>query len=266
MEDFPCLRITDRDILNCELEVEFNVENVMESPCSIYFLDRSNNRKIEYISEKYPDLKQLTHLKIELLPSEFTQGYYSLKGIESIISQLFKIRNTDVQKDLKERDVFIKVYYRRDDFFTIPIICIEIFFLKELQPKTIKTLNKILTKDIIYLVGCIGDIDIKKISSSFHLKEYLKIPLLVGEKVYKMEGIYERNNFTKEQLNDLNLIHGVSLIKLDMERVINNNEVSIFDEIRIKNLPSEDFDEYREEEINDVIKCIFQDDNDDFPL
>lgn len=257
MEEFPCIKNINRDIENCLVEIEF-CENVMESPCSIYFLDKRNQAVIDEITNGYKAPITLTRVKIEIIPSDMTQYLFSLNGIETIIYNLFRSENQPFINDLKKGNVFLKTYFKKDDYFTLPLICLEIFFMRKLKNKSIDNLWKILRTHILSFTGSVGDVDLIKIQSISQLKDYLHVPLLVGQPEFKNEGVFKKKYFNDEQLIELNHIHGISLIQLDMNEIINNKYLSLYDDIRECILSSQNQLDYSHQtEADDFIKIIF---------
>ena len=101
MDNFPCFKVVKRDIEKCEVEIQF-IDNVMQSSCSVYFLDRRNDYDVERITERYKTPLTLTSIKLELTPSNMTKYYYSLIGLETILYNLFRNDNKPFQEDLKK--------------------------------------------------------------------------------------------------------------------------------------------------------------------
>jgi len=262
MDNFPCCKVVKRDIEKCSVQLEI-VDNVMENPCSIFFLDKRNDLVIEEITERFRTPITLTTIKLEIIPSDLTKFYYSLTGLETILFNLFRGGNKPFQEDLKKGKVYLKTYYKRDDFYTIPILCIDVIFFRKLHMKTIGNLWKILKTDIIHFTGSIGDIEIENIFSTSKFNDYLKIPLLVGQPEFKKDGLLKQKFFREEQIVEMNYIHGISLIKLNMEEVINNKFISIFDEIRYCISSSETPNNEVDEETKDIIDYMFSKDYDD---
>ena len=266
MNNFTCSEIVRRDVDRCLLEIEL-VDNVMESPCSVYVLDRRNNLEIEGITENIKTPMDITCLKIQIIPSDMTKFYYNFLGLETIVYNLFKNNNKPYQDDLKKGDVYLKTYFKKDDFYTIPLLCVDIIFLRKLHTKTIDNLWKVLKSEIPLFTGHVGDIEQKVFYSIPSLKEYLKVPLLIGQPEFKKEGLLKSKNFTSEQIQEMNHVHGITLIKLNMSDVINNKFLSFYHDIRECITSSNRKNEYTQSEVEDVINSIFsRDDDDELPF
>ena len=80
MEKFPCINVVKKDIERCLVVLNL-ADNVMNEPCSLYFLDRRNNLVVEEIVGKTKLPKFITRVKLKILPTEMGYFYYSLKGI-----------------------------------------------------------------------------------------------------------------------------------------------------------------------------------------
>lgn len=256
MEEFPCIKNLKRDIENCLVEIEFE-DNIMQNICSLFFLEKRNHNVIDEITEGYKVPMNLTRIKIEIIPSEMTQYLYSLNGLETIIYNLFRNENQPFLNDLKKGEVFVKTYFKKDEYYTIPLLCFEVIFMRKLKNKSIDIIWKTLRTSILSFTGSIGDVDVIEIQSKTQLEDYLNIPLLVGQSEFKNEGVFKKKYFNSQQLNELNHIHGISLIQLDMNEIINNKFLSIYDEIR-ECIPSDNLSDLSYlDETDDYIKCIF---------
>ena len=266
MENFPCCKVVKRDIEKCELQIEL-VDNVMQSPCAMFFLDKRNDFVVKEIVDRFITPLTITSIKLEIIPSNMTKFYYSLTGLETILFNLFKSDNKPFMEDLKKGEVYLKTYYKRDSFYTLPVLCMDIIFLRKLHSKTIDNLWNTLKSDIVLFTGNVGDIEVKNISSTSEFTDYLKIPLLVGQPEFKNEGLLKQKSFSEEQIVEMNYVHGLSLIGLDMYEVINNKYLSIFDEIRDCILSSKSSNSDLETETKDIIDYMFAKNNDEeFPF
>ena len=266
LEDFPDLKIVKRDIERGLVEIEL-VDNVMENPCSVFFLERRNDMIIEEILETEPLPKKLTQIKLKILPTENSKFYYCLLGIETIIFNLLnRIHNKRILDDLKKCKTYFKIYYIKDEMYNIPILCLEFYFFKKLLNETIDHLNNTLRLEIFYFTGFIGEINVIEDITETKLSRILKLPLLIGQPEFKKEGVLKTYNFSEEQIVEMNNIHGITITQLQMEYVLNNSKLSIFDNIREQIKSSNlDLDKYSEDDLHDVIDEIFgKDDNVDY--
>jgi hypothetical protein len=82
-----------------------------------------------------------------------------------------------------------------------------------------------------------------------------------------LEGLLKSKRFREEQIEEMNHIHGIAPLKLDMDYVVNNSRVALFDDIReaIKLSRKEKIQDV--EDVHDYIITLFpQDDMDELPF
>lgn len=264
MENFPCCKVIRRDAKKCNLEIDL-VDNVMKSPCAVYFLDRRNELEVQLITKRKTIPNTLTSIQIEVIPSNMTKFYYSLMGLETILFNLFRSENKPFQNDLKIGEVYLKTYYKQDKFYTLPVLCMDVIFLRKLHAKTIDNLWKILKNELILFTGSVGNIELININSVAEFHQNLKIPLLIGMDEFENEGFLKQKNFSEDQIDEMNHIHGIPIMKLNMNEIINNNFLSIFDEMRYCILSSKTKTDNFDDDSLAVVDSIFnQHDDDDY--
>ncbi len=261
MEKYPCVKVTRRDVENCLVEVDI-CDNVMTNPCSIYFLDNRNKVVIdEFVPNKIPS--DVTSIKLKILPNESGKFYYSLNGIETIIYNLFSTDIKPFERDIKSGNVYLKVFYEVDEFHTLPIIGIQIIFMKKLHQKSIDRFWVKLQSEIQLFTTHVGDINTIQLNNVSDFKNMMNIPLHVGCPEFKFEGLFVRNRFFEHQIDEMNYIHAIPPMKLDMNYVVNNSRVSLFDDIRnfinLNQIQKEAYDT----KLNDLVNSIFSKDEDD---
>jgi hypothetical protein len=265
MKKTSTINISQNDLDRCLAEVEL-VDNVMCHPCSLFFLDRRNRRIINEIEPLlFPT--EITTMLLRILPTDMSKFYYSLNGIETIIYNLLRNDVKPFEKDIKRGDVYLKVYYEKDELFTVPVICIEMIFMKKLHPKSIDRLWMKLQSEIVLFTSSVGDIENVELKTLNDLENLFYVPLYVGCPEFKMEGLLRRKRFNEEQVEEMNYIHGISPLKLDMDYVVNNSRVALFDDIRdaIKRTQREKIQ--NQEDVHDYIITLFpQDDIDELPF
>ena len=265
MNKYPCVKVTRRDIENCLVEVEI-CDNVMTNPCSIYFLDNRNKVVIDdFVPSIIPS--EVTSIKLKILPNESGKFYYSLNGIETIIYNLFRSDIKPFERDIKSGDVFLKVFYEVDEFHTLPIIGIQIIFLRKLHPKTIERFWVKLQSEIQLFTTHVGDINTIHLKDENDFRNLLNIPLHVGCPEFKLEGLFIRNRFFEHQIDEMNYIHAIPPMKLDMNNIVNNSRVSLFDDIRSSIKSNQKEKETTETKLHDLVNSIFtHDDGEDLPF
>jgi hypothetical protein len=61
-----------------------------------------------------------------------------------------------------------------------------------------------------------------------HLEEILRIPLLFGYPEFKYEGALRENEFTLEQIKEMNYLHSMQVQPMEISKVINDNALDLF--------------------------------------
>ena len=256
MMNIPRFSVTKLDVDRCMADVD-SYDNVMECPCCCYFLDRRNAQVIEQIVESLePVPESITLLRVPILPTPDNKFYYSFNGIETIIYNLFKTSNKKLIADLKKGETYLKVYYKRDPLFLLPMIMIEIIFFNPLHDKSIDELWKKLKSELLFFTGSVGDIESIPVEEINDIRKVLHVPLLIGQPKFKKEGALLLHRFTNEQLQEMNYNHSIAVSSLSMSEVINNNELSLFEEQKL-DIISEIIKE--KNEIDRIVNSMFPD-------
>ena len=252
MNNFPHCSIKRTDAERCYVEATI-CDEVMSCPCCCYFLDKRNTVISEEIVDAIEELpEKISLIRIPLLPTPANMVYFNYLGIETIIYNLFKTTNKKQVKNLSQGDTYLKVYYKKDPLFTLPIIMIEVIFTKFLNEKAFDELWKTLKTEVLFFTGSVGDIEHIYLDDIEDLIKVLNVPLLIGYPEFKMEGVLK----TKSELEllELNYIHSISVQKLKMDEIINNSQLVLFEDQRIciqKDLNKE------KDEIDRAINAIF---------
>jgi hypothetical protein len=258
------LTLTRNDINRCELNVDL-CDNVLECACCCFFLEKHKQVIVdELLDEIQKQPKEITRIKIPILPLPANIPYYSFDGIETIVYNLFKTTKSSQIKHLTKYPAYLKVYYEKNALFNLPIIQIEVIFWGRLHEKAIDELWKTLKAEVLFFTGSVGDIDVISVRGRNHLSELLNIPLLVGYPEFKHEGLLVKNNFTTSQIKEMNYLHSFSLLPLLMSAIINNNTVELFTyqklaierELHKENMPDDEMTD------DDLIRAIFENDAD----
>ena len=218
-----------------EDKLEMNVcNNLMNCPECVYSIFKIQQQVVNEIVEEYEDdiPLELTKIKISIPPVEDNIRYYSFEGIEDIIKQLFLSGETIIKKELNYADIFLKVFFAKNNLYTIPVINIEIFIFKRVCDSSLIEFSNFLNAKLIYLIGCKGTIERLKFNHSLLLRKILETPLLMGQPHFEFEGIYKSTGFTERQLTEMNHLLGASIIKLDNFQLFAEKEPRPFDEMR----------------------------------
>jgi hypothetical protein len=250
---------TNNDIDNCYHLVDI-CDDVMSCACCGYFLEKHKQIVVDELIKNLPfSPSELTRIKIPLYPLPANRYYYSFDGISTIIYNLLKTDNAKQKKSVEKHQTFLKVYYEKNNLFNLPVIQIEVLFIGRLNPKAIDEYWKTLKAEVLFFTGSVGDIDIIKIRGFKHLHELFKIPLLFGYPEFKNEGVLKENGFTPKQIREMNYLHTMQLLPMEMSKVINNNTLELFS-IQKEAILKEDMkinNEYDESLDEDVINVIF---------
>jgi hypothetical protein len=146
---------------------------------------------------------------------------------------------------------------------------IEIIFMKSLNEKAYDELWKTLKTEVLFFTGSVGDIEHIYLDDIEDLIKVLHVPLLIGYPEFKMEGVLK----TKSELEllELNYVHSISVQKLKMDEIINNNKLTLFEEQRLGIQKDIKDKTYTDEEVADLVSAIFgndekQEEYDDLPF
>jgi hypothetical protein len=271
MNNFPHCSIKRTDAERCYVEATI-CDEVMSCPCCCYFLDKRNTVISEEIVDAIEELpEKISLIRIPLLPTPANMGYFGYLGVETIIYNLFRTSNKKQVKNLSQGDTYLKVYYKKDPLFTLPIIMIEVIFMNFLNERAFDELWKTLKTEVLFFTGSVGDIEHVYLGDIEDLIKVLHVPLLIGQPEFKLEGVFLKYNFSEEQILELNYVHSIGVTKLKMDEIINNNKLTLFEEQR-QGIQKDIKDKtYTDEEVADLVSALFGNDEkqkeyDDLPF
>jgi hypothetical protein len=271
MKNFPHCSIKRTDAERCYVEATI-CDEVMSCPCCCYFLDKRNTVISEEIVDAIEELpEKISLIRIPLLPTPANIGYYGYLGLETIIYNLFRTSNKKQVKNLSQGNTYLKIYYKKDPLFTLPIIMIEVIFMNFLNEKAFDELWKTLKTEVLFFTGSVGDIEHVYLGDIEDLIKVLHVPLLIGQPEFKLEGVFLKYNFSEEQILELNYVHSIGVTKLKMDEIINNNKLTLFEEQR-QGIQKDIKDKtYTDEEVADLVSALFgndekQEEYDDLPF
>ena len=271
MNNFPHCSIKRTDAERCYVEATI-CDEVMSCPCCCYFLDKRNTVISEEIVDAIEELpEKISLIRIPLLPTSANMAYYNYLGVETIIYNLFKTTNKKQIKNLSQGDTYLKVYFKRDSLLTLPIIMIEIIFMKSLNEKEFDELWKTLKTEVLFFTGSVGDIEHIYLDDIEDLIKVLHVPLLIGYPEFKLEGVLLKHKLNEEDIFQLNYIHSISVQKLKMDEIINNNKLTLFEEQRLGIQKDIKDKAHKESDVADIVDAIFgneknQEEYDDLPF
>ena len=271
MNNFPHCSIKRTDAERCYVEATI-CDEVMSCPCCCYFLDKRNTVISEEIVDAIEELpEKISLIRIPLLPTPANIGYYGYLGLETIIYNLFRTSNKKQVKNLSQGNTYLKIYYKKDPLFTLPIIMIEVIFMNFLNERAFDELWKTLKTEVLFFTGSVGDIEHVYLGDIEDLIKVLHVPLLIGQPEFKLEGVFLKYNFSEEQILELNYVHSIGVTKLKMDEIINNNKLTLFEEQR-QGIQKDIKDKtYTDEEVADLVSALFGNDEkqkeyDDLPF
>ena len=225
-------------------------DDLMNCPECVYSIFKIQEQVVNEIIENYYDdiPLELTRIKISIKPSEDNVKHFSFQGIEEIIKQLFHSGENINQKELIEYDIYLKVFFSKNNLYTIPVLTIEIFILKNICDSSLIGFSNFLNANLINLIGGKGTIERIKITHPLLLKKLLGTPLMLGQQPFSLDGIYKKLKFTERQLTEMNHLLGASIIRLNNFQLLIEKEPHPFDEMR-----SMIFEEKKDKEIRSKI-------------
>lgn len=219
---------TKKDINKCEIEVDV-CDDVMSCACCCYFLEKHKQIVVDEILEEIEILPtKITRIKVPVYPLPDNKYYYSFDGLSTIVYNLLKTENPKQKHSVSKHDAFLKIYFEKNSLFNLPIIQIELIFFGELKSKTIDEYWRTLKAEVLFFTGSVGDIDVISINGLNHLEEILRIPLLFGYPEFKYEGALRENEFTLQQIKEMNYLHSMQVQPMEISKVINDNTLDLF--------------------------------------
>lgn len=220
--------IIHKDIHNCLTTLEL-CDDIMTCACCCYFLENHKQIVVDKIIDSLDDIpNKITRIKVPLYPLPDNRFYYSFDGLSTIVYNLLKTENAKHKSSVEKHTAFLKIYYEKNSLFNLPVIQIEVIFLGQLKSMSIDEYWKTLKAEVLFFTGSVGDIDIIDVEGVKHLQELFKIPLLFGYPEFKYEGALKDYRFSSEQIKEMNYLHSMQLLPMEMSKVINNNTLELF--------------------------------------
>ena len=209
-------------------QIELNIEPLAIQD-TIFQIYKLSDRKLDYLIEMNTLPCHLTRIKINLIPGDNTQKLYSFNGVETILNTLFTIEEDEVVGSLmKYKNIYLNVSFFKDEFYSIPVMSIEIFFWGRLNSGALQYFEQLLRGDILNLTGVLGEIEVIKIKNSYELKNIMTNEKLNGHPLLTFDEIYRNKNFTTSQIEELNLLMLDEMIELDTKELINHPFLKIY--------------------------------------
>lgn len=179
--------------------------------------------------------ESISRIRIEIPPNKTNVNeYFSYRGVETILLNVFQTTEREIVQDLRNGDVVFRVYYKEDEFYKLPFMIIDVFYLKSLLPETIMVITQNLkTTLLVYTLGK-GGVELLPVSSPNSILEYFDIELLIGYSYFNLTEFPFLKSLTLDKLDEMNYFFENPLLKLRMREVLNNPLVSLFNEKKHK--------------------------------
>ena len=130
-------------------------------------------------------------------------------------------------------------------------------FMKFLNEKAYDELWKTLKTEVLFFTGSVGDIEHVYLEDIEDFIKVLHVPLLIGQPEFKLEGVLLKQKLNEDDIFQLNYIHSISVQKLKMDEIINNNKLTLFEEQR-ESIQKDMEEKFRsDKDVVDVIDAIF---------
>jgi hypothetical protein len=209
-------------------------DDLMNCPECVYSIFKIQEQVVNEIIENYYDdiPLEITRIKISINPNEDNVKHYSFHGIEEIIKQLFHLGENINQKELNEYDIYLKVFFSKNNLYNIPVLNVEFFIFKNISDNNLIGFSNFLNAKLINIIGSKGTIERIKITHSILLKNILETTLLMGQHPFSLDGIYKSMGFTDRQLTEMNHLLGATIIKLNNFQLLIEKDPHPFDEMR----------------------------------
>jgi hypothetical protein len=134
---------------------------------------------------------------------------------------------------------------------------IEVIFMNFLNERAFDELWKTLKTEVLFFTGSVGDIEHVYLEDIEDLIKVLHVPLLIGLPEFKLEGVLLKHKLNEDDIFQLNYIHSISVQKLKMDEIINNNKLTLFEEQR-ESIQKDMEEKFRsDKDVVDVIDAIF---------
>lgn len=173
----------------------------------------------------------ITRVRIEI-PSNRSNvnEFFSFSGVETILLNVFETKERFIIQDLRNGDVLFRVFYQKDDYYTLPILMIDVFFLKILSPETIKVISDNLKTTLLVYTRGKGFVELHSVLSVNSVLEYFDTELLIGNSFFNQTDFPLLKSLTTERIDEMNYFLENPLLKVRMSEILNNPYLSLFDE------------------------------------
>ena len=188
----------------------------------------NENIKTNILNSSIPEF--ITKFSIRIPPTELLCNYYSYEGINQLLSNLLKMENNSQIQDLRNGDVFLKISYSYSSLYTLPLLCLDLFFFKKLSSYTIKDLESKLNTDLLILTRGIGEFVILSNNNQESIFEQLDIPKLSPINSLGINELYKEYKISNKVIEEIESIFFglIPIIKVDIRCLYKDPHFSLF--------------------------------------
>jgi hypothetical protein len=145
---------------------------------------------------------------------------------------MLKMDSKSDKHDIRNGDVYLKVYYLKSLLYTLPVLCIDIFFFKELTSQTTDSLKLKIKTDLLVFTKGGGNVEFIRDFDVESLYDLLVIPRtfssVLNHEIITEYSILKR---VKEEMETI-LFGLVPIMKLDIRNLFDEPEYSVFEEYK----------------------------------
>jgi len=206
-----------------------NQHNILLLKLSL--LDKEEIRE-NVLNISLPDV--ITNIHLEIPPNNTFGYYYSYDGIMEILSNILKMDKKTDKQELRNGDVYVKVYYQNSSIYTLPVLFIDIFFFKELSIQTTDFLKLKIKTDLLVFTNGGGNIEFIKVFDSESVYDLFLLPRSF---LYDLNNeILSEYSISQKVRNEMEsiLLGLVPIMKLDIRTLYDDPDYSVFVEYNNK--------------------------------
>jgi hypothetical protein len=196
------------------VKVKIQKDNVILTLCDEFgqchicnsLIKRKNRIIADDIIEEFKKIKRFVSIKLKIVPSKITESYFSIFGVNNIVSKFFKTNDRIVRNELFQVNGVIKVYFLKN------IIHIELFFFNDLGKETKSHFEKVINGFELYSDS--GEIEM---TEHFHPNGIYSQSKLFSIPDYEGKGSFTNDielldiGLPQKDLKELDMLMGIGL-------------------------------------------------------
>ena len=151
-------------------------------------------------------------------------------GIKEILRNMLKIESNSEQHDLRNGDVYLKVYFQNSILYTLPVLCIDLYFFKELSFNTNEILKLKIKTDLLVFTKGSGNVEYIKVINKESVYECFNTPKPNSFDSFVFNQIVSEYSIpykTREEIYSIQF-GLVPIMKLDIRQLFDDPEYSVF--------------------------------------